>query len=42
MQNGSICSDVNQAIWRAFAEHGIEIPYPQQVQYERPWPETQS
>ena len=42
MQNGSICSDVNQAIWRAFAEHGIEIPYPQQVQYERPWPGTQS
>ena len=42
MQNGSICSDVNQAIWRAFAEHGIEIPYPQQVQYERPWPTTQS
>ena len=38
MQNGGICSDVNQAIWRAFAEHGIEIPYPQQVQYERPWP----
>ena len=42
MQNGGICSEVNQAIWRAFAEHGIEIPYPQQVQYERPWPGTQS
>ena len=42
MQSGGICSDVNEAIWRAFAEHGIEIPYPQQVQYERPWPGTQS
>jgi small-conductance mechanosensitive channel len=41
IENGAICSEVNQAIWRAFAEHGIEIPFPQQVQYERPWPPEQ-
>ena len=40
MDNGGICSEVNQAIWRAFAENGIEIPFPQQVHYERPWPAT--
>jgi small-conductance mechanosensitive channel len=28
-----ICSEVNQAIWRAFKQQGIEIPFPQQVQY---------
>jgi small-conductance mechanosensitive channel len=33
MHNAGICSEVNQAIWQAFAEHGIEIPFPQQVQY---------
>lgn len=26
---GNIVSDVNLAIWRAFREHGIEIPFPQ-------------
>lgn len=26
---GNIISDVNLAIWRAFREHGIEIPFPQ-------------
>ena len=41
MDNGSICSEVNQAIWRAFAEHGIEIPFPQQVAYAREWPGDQ-
>jgi small-conductance mechanosensitive channel len=35
MDNVGICSEVNQAIWTAFAEKGIEIPYPQQVQH---WP----
>lgn len=37
MDNVSICSDVNQAIWEAFHRHQIEIPFPQQVQYELPW-----
>ena len=31
MNNISICSAVNQALWKAFKIHGIEIPYPQQV-----------
>ncbi len=34
MDNVSICSEVNQAIWQAFRREGIEIPFPQQVQYE--------
>jgi len=38
MENGGICSMVNQAIWHAFKRHQIEIPFPQQVQYELPWP----
>ncbi|QPN61959.1 mechanosensitive ion channel family protein [Synechococcus sp. CBW1004] len=33
MDNVGICSEVNQAIWTAFAEQGIEIPFPQQVQH---------
>ena len=33
MDNVSICSEVNQAIWHAFQREGIEIPFPQQVQY---------
>ena len=35
MDNSSICSEVNQAIWTAFAAAGIEIPYPQRVVYMR-------
>jgi small-conductance mechanosensitive channel len=31
MNNISSCSAVNQAIWHAFKQHGIDIPYPQQV-----------
>ncbi|MCC7006369.1 MAG: mechanosensitive ion channel [Ottowia sp.] len=27
----NVQSDVNLAIWRAFAEHGIEIPYPRRM-----------
>jgi hypothetical protein len=38
MDNGGICSEVNQAIWRAFAEHSIEMPFPQQVEYVREYP----
>ena len=37
MDNVGICSEVNQAIWTAFKHHGIEIPFPIQVQMERPW-----
>ena len=34
MDNGSICSEVQIALWRSFREHGIEIPFPQQVSYQ--------
>ena len=33
MDNVGICSEVNQAIWSAFKQHNIEIPFPQQVQH---------
>jgi potassium efflux system protein len=33
MDNVSICSDVQAAVWHAFRQRGIEIPYPQQVQH---------
>jgi len=42
MNNSAICSEVNPAIWQAVAEHGIEIPFPQQVEYSRPWPGAQA
>jgi potassium efflux system protein len=32
MDNVSICSDVQMAVWHAFAREGIEIPYPHEVQ----------
>ena len=41
MNNIGICSEVNQAIWRAFSQQGIEIPFPQQVQYAMVWPPEQ-
>jgi potassium efflux system protein len=34
MDNGSICSEVRAAVWLAFRDHGIEIPFPHQVQYQ--------
>ena len=41
MDNVTICSEVNQAIWRAFKQQGIEIPFPQQVEYSMVWPPEQ-
>ena len=38
LTNAGISSEVNQAIWHAFREQGIEIPFPQQVQYQQPGP----
>ena len=38
MDNVGICSDVNQAIWQVFRQNGIEIPFPQSVQYPMAWP----
>ena len=41
LQNGSLCSAVNQAIWRVFQQEGIEIPYPQRVHYSVAGPPAQ-
>lgn len=38
MDNVGICSEVNQAIWLAFKQQNIEIPFPQQVEYSMVWP----
>jgi len=38
MDNVSICSAVNAAVWQAFRQEGIEIPFPQRVQYTLPGP----
>ena len=34
MANGTVCSEVQVAVWQAFRDHDIEIPFPQQVQYQ--------
>jgi small-conductance mechanosensitive channel len=36
MINGRVCSEVNQAIWHAFRQHGIDIPFPQRVLHQAP------
>ncbi|MFM7266007.1 MAG: mechanosensitive ion channel family protein [Cyanobium sp.] len=33
MDNGSIAGDVRRALWHAFRENGIEMPFPQRVVY---------
>lgn len=33
MDNVSICSAVNTAVWQAFRQEAIEVPFPQRVQY---------
>lgn len=38
MDNVGICSEVNQAIWQAFRENSIDIPFPQHVEYSMQWP----
>lgn len=38
MDNVAISSEVNQAIWQAFQEQQIEIPFPQLVEYAMTWP----
>ena len=38
MDNVGICSEVNQAIWQAFRDNSIEIPFPQHVEYSMQWP----
>ena len=41
MDNVGICSEVNQAIWHAFKDNNIEIPFPQHVEYSMVWPPEQ-
>ncbi|MBM5807177.1 MAG: mechanosensitive ion channel [Cyanobacteria bacterium M_surface_10_m2_179] len=38
LDNSSISSEVSQAIWHAFKQQDIEIPFPQQVEYSMVWP----
>jgi small-conductance mechanosensitive channel len=41
MNNISICSAVNTAVWQTFRQEGIEIPFPQRVQYSVSGPPDQ-
>ena len=34
----AVGSDLRQAIWNAFDEHGIGIPFPQRQVYPMEWP----
>jgi small-conductance mechanosensitive channel len=34
MDSVSICSEVQAGLWRSFRDRDIEIPFPQQVQYQ--------
>ncbi|MEB3351786.1 MAG: mechanosensitive ion channel domain-containing protein [Cyanobacteriota bacterium] len=36
MDNVSICSEVQTAVWHAFRDRGLEVPYPHQVQVPFP------
>ena len=38
MKNGAVCSQVNLAIWHAFRQHGIEMPFPQRVVHQAATP----
>ena len=38
IDNGGISSDVNQAIWRAFTEHGIAMSLPPRRSSKQPSP----
>jgi small-conductance mechanosensitive channel len=41
MNNISICSAVNTAVWQTFRQEGIEIPFPQRVHYSVSGPPDQ-
>jgi small-conductance mechanosensitive channel len=36
---GSVRSSINLAIWKAFKQHHVTIPYPHQELYVKEWPD---